>query len=74
MIYYHPGKPGEVSHEAARRKAADVLTNPFIPARLIRDMSDTAWQRNDRRPLCAPGVMMSWLTAAAIREATQGEG
>ncbi len=75
-IYYHPGKPGEVSHEAARRDIAELLSNPFSrrDGKLLAQIGDTSWQRLSRRPLCAPGVMFSYLKAAALREVTQGEG
>ena len=75
-VYYHPGKPGEVSHEAAARKVAEILANPFTrtDGALLSRISDPAWMRTSKRPLCAPGAMMAYLTAAALREATQGEG
>jgi hypothetical protein len=73
MIFYHEGRPGEVSHEAAEQYIVDILSNPFTTGRLLARLADAPWTRS-RRSLCAPGVMDHYLKAAALRKLTQGEG
>lgn len=79
-VYYHPGKPGEVSHERAQAYVAEILANPFLrgsgTAGLLSRLSDPRWTRIPGREgkICAPGAMHAYLIAAALREATQGEG
>ena len=79
MIYYHPGAPGEVSHEEARDYVAKLARNPFTTGRIwymIADYSPSATRRTIARgrPLCAPGAMLVYLRAAAVRDLFRGEG
>jgi hypothetical protein len=79
MIYYHPGTPGEVSDEAAHAYVDKLVRNPFTTGLIwymIADYGPTSTRRNIARgrPLCAPGAMLTYLQAAAVRERFQGEG
>lgn len=75
--FYFPGKPGEVSYTAAARQVADLLAPSLWPAcqaATIARTADTSWMRREGIRLVAAGAMAAYLRAAALREATQGEG
>lgn len=71
--FYHPGKPGEVSHAKAAADIAAILSNPFTTPALLARIADCHTMRREGRPICAPGAMFSYLKAAALRDATRGE-
>lgn len=75
MIYYHKGKPGEVSHASAEEYIREILANPFTTGSLLRMVSDASWLRKpDGTVTSAAGAMAQYLKAAELREATRGEG
>ncbi len=74
MIFYHEGRPGEVSHRAARAYVVKVLSNPFTTGRLLSAIADAPWTRRRQNAPCPAGMMDHYLKAAALRELTQGEG
>lgn len=73
-VFYHPGKPGEVSHAAAETYVARLLRNPFTSGDLLARIASNSHQRLTGRSMIAAGSMTNYLRAAALRDLTRGEG